>query len=71
MSEKCSCGHKREDHENGTGNCKECDRDAAYGMNADCQQFRLRTPTPIFKPREKSLEERVAALEAELTRLRR
>lgn len=71
----CSCGHKRSDHENGTGNCKQCDRDAAYGMNADCSCFKLKSVTVIYDPLPKpvdrvaELEERVKTLENQVRRL--
>ncbi len=33
------CGHRREDHVNGSGACKSC-----AGTTGPCQQFRMGTP---------------------------
>ena len=67
-NEKCWCGHSKEDHKDGTGECKECDLQAGYGGNDSCSHYhpKPKNPEPI---KTKSLEERVTELETKVKQL--
>lgn len=40
MQNICICGHPKNVHTNGTGNCTECDKSAAFGGNDQCGSFK-------------------------------
>jgi hypothetical protein len=63
ISNICTCGHKKEDHINGVGECKECDLQAGYGGNDNCSKYSEYISKPPVKL--KTLEDRFNELEEE------